>query len=82
MCNDNAEQYNLLGLSWQRKSCCCRMCTVERKDMNYTATEFNGNLRSGKEAQALIVKSTPHWKKKLLRKPGTSVRSTQEDKEV
>lgn len=82
MCNDNAEQYNLLDLSWQRRTCCCRMCTVERKDMNYVATVFGGNLRCGKDAQELITKSTPHWKKKLLRQPGTIIRSSNEDKEV
>jgi hypothetical protein len=83
MCNDNAEQYNLMGLSWLRKNCCCRMCEVTKKDMNYTATAFGGNLRCGKTARALIERAAPVWKKKLLRKRGEGyVRTTALEKKV
>jgi hypothetical protein len=69
-CNDNAEQYALLGMSWMRIRGCCRICDLSKKAMNTTPSIYldkDGTYRDSERVFSLIRISEAAFKNKLTR---------------
>jgi hypothetical protein len=53
-CNDNAEQYALLGMSWMRLRGCCRICDLSKKEMNITPSVLLDKTGTYRDSEAVF----------------------------
>jgi hypothetical protein len=68
MCNDNAEQFSLLGMHWSKLVGPCRLCVCARKDLDTTSMSINDPSHrkyTASDTMDLILRCDAPFKHKL-----------------